>query len=87
MKFTIMQANMSKTEDGYVGSVHFTAEGHKFPYEMTLHSKKGKDWAYALFFLNESGSEEQIDEVDEYLDTHDEAFDALVEAAMRTLAE
>lgn len=87
MKFTIIQAKMSKTDDGYVGAVQFTVEGHKFPYEMTLHSKRGRDWAYGLFFLNESGSEEQIDEVDEYLENHDEAFDELVEAARRTLED
>jgi len=88
MKLTIMQAGMTHTqEDGYVGTVHFRAEGHKHPYEITLHSKNGKEWSYGLFFLEESGSEDDIYEVEEYLEENDDAFDSLVDAAKGALQQ
>lgn len=78
----IISAKMEYSEDnGYVGSVSFQVEGHKYPYEVTLQSNKGRNWMYALSFLNESGSEEEISEVEERLEEDDEWFDQLVEAA------
>ncbi|REK57278.1 MAG: hypothetical protein C6W55_05865 [Thermobacillus sp.] len=85
MKFNILGAEMRRTDDGYVGSVRFEVEGHGHPYEAALHSKDGTDWAYGLFFMNESGSERDIDQVEAYLEENDEAFDLLVDAAWRTL--
>jgi hypothetical protein len=85
MKFNILGAEMRRTEDGYVGAVRFEVEGHRRPYEAALHSKDGKDWAYGLFFMNESGSERDIDEVEAYLEENDDAFDLLVDSAWRTL--
>ncbi|MEW9698696.1 hypothetical protein [Paenibacillus sp. SI8] len=71
-------------EDGYLGHVEFTVEGHPLPYEITLQSKTRKDWSYALNFSKESGKEEDIEAVEELLE-EDEYFDQLVEAAEKTL--
>jgi predicted RNase H-like HicB family nuclease len=87
MKINILGAEMRRTEDGYVGSVRFAVEGHRHPYEAALHSKDGKDWAYGLFFMSESGSMRDIDRVEEYLEENDEAFDLLVRSAWRTLEQ
>ncbi|RXZ78310.1 hypothetical protein EBB07_27730 [Paenibacillaceae bacterium] len=73
-------------EDGYVGQVQFNVEGHRDAYEITLQSKKGKDWSYGLHFLDRSGSEEEIFEVEEQLEEDDELFDLLVDAAKQALA-
>ncbi|MEF2244455.1 MULTISPECIES: hypothetical protein [unclassified Paenibacillus] len=86
MNITVIHAEMNYTkEDGYVGKVQFNVEGHKNEYEMALQSKKGKDWGYGLFFLHESGNEEQLNEVEDELEENDEAFDRLVDAAMDAL--
>jgi hypothetical protein len=86
MKLTILDAKMTYSkEDGYVGHVSFQVENHKTDYEITLVSKRGKDWDYALNFLNESGSEEDILAVEEDLEENDEWFDLLVEAARSKL--
>ncbi|MBD0383032.1 hypothetical protein ICC18_23250 [Paenibacillus sp. WST5] len=81
----IMKANLEHSkEDGYVGHVEFTVEGHAFPYEITLQSKSRKDWSYALNFSKESGKEEDIDAVEDLLE-EDEYFDQLVDAALKSL--
>jgi len=85
MKINILGAEMRRTDDGYVGSVRFAVEGHRHPYEAALHSKDGKDWAYGLFFMSESGSMRDIDRVEAYLEENDEAFDLLVQSAWRTM--
>jgi hypothetical protein len=82
----VLQAGMTHSkEDGYVGKVEFSCEGHKQPYEITFYSKSGKDWMYSLNFLNESGSEEEIDAVEEMLEEDDELYERLVEAAKSKL--
>lgn len=86
MNIRIMNAEMNHSkEDGYVGKVEFEVENHKRPYEMTLHSKNAKEWMYSLHFLNESGSEEEILSVEDYLEESDEGFDQLVDAAKSKL--
>jgi hypothetical protein len=88
MKLTILNANMTHNkEDGYVGHVGFQVENHKHDYEITLQSKYGKEWMYALNFLNESGSEEDILAVEEVIEENDEWFDLLVEAAKSKLVK
>nr|WP_144028408.1 hypothetical protein [Paenibacillus ferrarius] len=84
----VLQAHMEHSkEEGYIGKVEFKVEGHEHPYEITLHSKRGKDdWSYALNFLNESGKEEDIEAVEELLE-EDEYFDKLVEAAQSSLTK
>ena len=84
MNIQITSAQMRKDpEEGFVGQVVFTVEGHPKPYEITLFSKKGKEWEYGLHFAESPGSEELIDEVEAYLEENDETFDALVAAAMK----
>lgn len=81
MKITIKHAELEKTEEGeYFGRVHFEVEQHKQPYEILFHSKERIDWGYSLHFLNESGPEEEIDAVDQYLEENEEAFDMLLDA-------
>ncbi|GGG11484.1 hypothetical protein [Paenibacillus abyssi] len=88
MKITILHATMSYTkEDGYVGQVQFRAENHRDDYEITLQSKKGKEWSYGLHFLNASGSEEEIFKMEELIEEDDELFDSLIEAAKISLDE
>jgi hypothetical protein len=81
VKITILNARMNKNQDGYAGAVEFQVEGHKHPYEMTLYRDEDNEWEYNLLFLNESGSEEEISSVEEYLEENDEAFLRLIEAA------
>jgi hypothetical protein len=81
----IVKADMQHSkEEGYIGHVEFTVEGHAYPYEITLQSKSQKDWSYALNFSQESGKEEDIVAVEELLE-EDEYFDQLVEAAQNSL--
>ena len=70
---------------GTVGQVRFRVEGHPKPYEVTLFSRKGDDWEYGLHFAEESGSEELIDRVEEYLEENDDAFRMLVNAALAAI--
>lgn len=85
MDITILNTRMTKDNDGYTGVVEFQVEGHKLPYEMTLFSEKGDEWEYGLHFLNESGSEEDISKVEEYLEESDDAFYRLIQAAETAL--
>jgi hypothetical protein len=87
MKLTIIEARMTGSrEDGYVGSVGFQVEDRKHTYEITLHSKYGKEWSYALNFLHESGSEEDILAIEELIEENDEWFNQLVDAAKSKLS-
>lgn len=87
MKLEILHAKMSHTpEEGYVGHVQFTVSGHEHPYEITLFSKRGHDWMYGLHFQSTSGKDEQIEQVEEWLEEDDEAFESLVAAAKQAQA-
>ncbi|GBF74189.1 hypothetical protein PA598K_02521 [Paenibacillus sp. 598K] len=80
---TIIHASMTHSpEDGYVGKVQFRAEGHRDAYEIALQSKRGKEWSYGLFFVDTSGREEEIFQMEERLEEDDELFDWLTETAM-----
>ncbi len=74
-------------EDGYVGNVQFSVEGHRNQYEIALHSKRGNDWGYGLFFLHESGKEEELLVLEDLLEEDDELFDFLVEQAREKLEQ
>ncbi|MCR8641068.1 hypothetical protein NV379_00230 [Paenibacillus sp. N1-5-1-14] len=89
MQITIQQADMSFTrEEGYVGHVEFSVEGHPAPYEITLQkSRKGKEWNYALNYSKESGPEENIMDVEEEIEENDELFDLLVKTALDKLEQ
>jgi hypothetical protein len=82
MNVRILGAKMRHEEDGgFIGHVQFEIENHKKPYEITLQSNNGKhDWSYALNFLNEPGSEEEIQAVDEQLEESDAFFEQFVTA-------
>jgi hypothetical protein len=72
-------------ETGYVGQVRFSVEDHSQEYEITLFSKKGKEWEYGLHFAGTPGSEEQIAAVEAFLEEDDAAFDSLIESALTAL--
>nr|WP_028610920.1 hypothetical protein [Paenibacillus harenae] len=86
MNVNVRDASMTYSkEDGYVGKVQFGVEGHVNEYEITLHSKKGNEWGYGLFFLHESGQEEQLLALEDIIEEDDELFDFLVETAQAKL--
>lgn len=88
MKFTIVDAQMRKDEEGaLVGSTVFEVEGHKAAYEITFYSKRGKEWDYSLNYAKESGIEAEFLSVDAKLEEDDDWFDELLEAAQSKLAE
>jgi hypothetical protein len=78
---------MSHSEDtGYVGIVQFEVAGHKQPYEVTIQSDNCRNnWSYALNFSSQSGSEEEIQAVDERLEEDDAFFEQFVAAAKAAL--
>lgn len=79
---TVVDAAMTYSKaDGYVGKVQFGLEGHANQYEIALHSKRGTEWGYGLFFLHESGKEEELLALEDLLEEQDELFDFLVETA------
>ncbi|MOA25622.1 hypothetical protein D3C78_1463600 [compost metagenome] len=84
----VLGASMSYSkEDGYIGKVQFTVEGHVNEYEIALHSKKGKEWGYGLFFLHESGNEEQLLQLEDMIEEDDELFDFLIDTAQAKLEQ
>jgi hypothetical protein len=87
LKAEIIHADMTYSEsDGYLGHVHFRVEGHKQPYELTLHSEGNlDDWNYSLNYLRESGLEHEIEAVERAIEEDDEFFDQLAEAAVKCL--
>ncbi|MFC5467684.1 hypothetical protein ACFPPD_03070 [Cohnella suwonensis] len=88
MKVNITRANMTHDEEsGYVGIVLFEVEGHKQPYEVTIQSNNGRNnWSYAINFGAQSGSEEEIQTVDERLEEDDAFFEQFVIAAKAGMA-
>lgn len=90
MKITIIHAEMTHDkENGYRGGVQFEAEGHKHPYEITLqlNSLRGTTWDYSLRFAKEPGPEEQINEMETAIETDDDLFDMLIDAAAETMPD
>ena len=89
MKVEIIHADMSYSDaDGYLGHVHFRVDGHKQPYELTLHSEgRMDDWNYSLNYLHASGIEKEIEAVERAIEEDDDFFDMLAEAAVKCLEE
>ncbi|MWC27931.1 hypothetical protein [Paenibacillus sp. MMS18-CY102] len=86
MNVNVLEAGMTHSqEDGYVGFVRFEVEGHVRKYEMALQSKRGKDWGYSLLFLDGSGPEEQIEQVEEQLEEDDDLYFRLIGVARDAL--
>ena len=88
LKMKVLHAEMTYSEqEGYLGKVHFEIEGHLQPYELTLQSdKRWDDWNYSLHFLRESGKESDILLVEQAIESDDDFFDDLVEAATAAYA-
>lgn len=85
MNVQIVKAELKRDEDkSYIGRSVFTLDNHKFPYEITFFSKRGSEWDYSLSFAGEPGSEEQFLEVDTLLETDDDLFNQLLDAALDT---
>lgn len=85
MNVEIIKAELKQEEDNsYIGRTVFTVEHHKFPYEITFFSKKGKEWDYSLSFAGEPGSEEQFLEIDTLLENDDDLYNQLLDAALDT---
>ena len=74
----VLQFQDAKTR---VGHVTFKYDGHTMPYELHLIKERGKDWGYSLVFAGESGLEDEILAVETRLETDDDFFDFLVDAA------
>ncbi|MDR0267531.1 hypothetical protein [Paenibacillus sp.] len=88
MEYQIIKADMKQNEDKqYLGHVTFTLAGQRSQYEITLFSKKGKDWDYSLNYAGESGIEEEFLKADELLEEDDDLFDALVDAALESMEQ
>ncbi|MGG3281517.1 hypothetical protein [Paenibacillus solani] len=79
----IEHSDMKRDEsDQFVGYTVFSIDGHASSYEITFLSKNGRDWDYALNFAGEPGGEEQFLQIDERIETDDELFDDLLDAAI-----
>lgn len=89
MDVTVLNASMTfNEEDGYVGKVQFQTGDGQTGYEIALQSnKRGRDWGYGLFFLQDSGDEEKLLALEERLEEDDELFDFLVETAKQALVK
>ncbi|WP_261800067.1 hypothetical protein [Paenibacillus sp. PAMC21692] len=86
LQIFIIDASMTHSkEDGFVGKVQFSVEGHDNEYEIALQSKRGSDWGYGLFFLHNSGNEEQLLALEDELEEDDELFDYLIQTAKSKL--
>lgn len=82
----IIDARMEYSkEEGYVGQVEFEVEQDNNTYEITLQSKRGKDWGYSLHFTTKSGSEEELFAVEELIEDNDEIYDLLIDTAKSKL--
>ncbi|TVX92880.1 hypothetical protein [Paenibacillus agilis] len=80
----IVSAQMKTDAEGaYLGTVVFKLEGYQHPYELTVFSKKGKEWDYSLHYTSDSGGEEELLKLDERLEEDDDLFDTLLEAALQ----
>ncbi|GAB6930261.1 hypothetical protein JCM10914A_42440 [Paenibacillus sp. JCM 10914] len=78
----IERADMKRDDDQFVGYTVFTIDGHSSPYEITFLSKNGRDWDYSLSFAGEPGQEEQFLQIDERMESDNELFDDLLDAAI-----
>ena len=89
MKAIILSAKMTRDEEsGYVGLIRFEIENHKQADEVTIQSNNGRNnWSYALNFSDRSGSEEEIQAVDERLEEDDAFFEQFVVAAKNAFHE
>ncbi|WP_458460607.1 hypothetical protein [Paenibacillus sp.] len=79
----IIRAEMRREgEKSFVGNTIFRTEGEKSVYEITFMSKNGKDWDYSLHFTEQSGDEDELLRMDELLESDDELYNQLLDAAL-----
>jgi hypothetical protein len=86
MNLNVIEARMIQGKDqSYSGYVRFRTEGGHTVYELSLGSEKGDEWLYNLHFTEESGDDEEIDEVSRLIDEDDEIFDELLQSALNNV--
>lgn len=86
MEMKILDTHVHHDQEiGYTGKVVFRIMQHKQDYEITLHSKDLKEWGYSLHFFNQSGSEEQIDAVNERIEDDDVFYQQLIIAVKEAI--
>ncbi|WP_248930902.1 hypothetical protein [Paenibacillus hamazuiensis] len=81
MRIINVKASHSK-DKGYLGHVEVGMDGHKSTYEVTLQSDDSRNWNYSLNFAKESGSEEEIEQLEDLIEEDDDVFNALVDAVL-----
>lgn len=85
-KATVISATMRQEEDGsFLGQAVFKMEGQKSAFEISLFSKKGKEWDYSLHYAEGERIEEELLAIDELLEEDDDLFDMLLDAARDTM--
>jgi hypothetical protein len=83
IRFTVVEAAMIRNPKGeYSGFTKFQANQAPTIYELSLASDDGNDWMYNLHFTENSGTDELMDQVSNWIDENDEAFDELLQAAL-----
>jgi hypothetical protein len=83
IQLTVVETAMIRKPNGeYSGYTRFQANQAATIYELSLASDDGKDWMYNLHFTANSGTDELMDEVSNWIDENDEAFDELLQAAL-----
>lgn len=88
MNVQIEQASLKQlADDDFTGNVIFRLEGYEHPYEISFFSKNGRDWDYSLHFTAQSGDEDEYMKLDERLESDDELFDQLLDAALQSMEE
>lgn len=88
MNVQIEQASLKQhADDDFTGNVIFRVEGYVHPYEISFFSKNGRDWDYSLHFTAQSGDEDEYMKLDERLESDDELFDQLLDAALQSMGE
>ncbi|MCL6603454.1 MAG: hypothetical protein K6T94_11310 [Paenibacillus sp.] len=85
MAITILSAEMRRHEDrSFVGKTVFSVDNHKANYEITFFSTRGTEWDYSLSFAGEPGSEEEMLQTDALLESNDDVYNELLDAALDT---
>ena len=83
MTIKILQSEMRRHEDrSFVGKSIFSFDNHKANYEITFFSTRGTEWDYSLSFAGEPGSEEEMLQMDALLETNDDVYNELLDAAL-----
>lgn len=86
MNVQIEQASLAQQADNeFIGNVIFRLEGYVHPYEISFFSKNGRDWDYSLHFTAQSGDEDEYMKLDELLESDDDLFDRLLDAALQSM--